>query len=126
MKSITLLGATGSIGLQTLDVLAEHPDQFRLYAIAFGKNIKKAQEIINKFHPAKVVVLDDTIRQALKNHNSDTTILVGKEALQEISADPKTDVLVNAVMGSVRSNQRLNIENKLLLQIKKPWLLQDI
>ncbi|WP_058307781.1 1-deoxy-D-xylulose-5-phosphate reductoisomerase [Gracilibacillus massiliensis] len=101
MKNITLLGATGSIGLQTLDVLAEHPDQFQLYAIAFGRNIKKAQEIINKFNPAKVVVLDDTIRQALKIHNSDTTILVGKEALQEVSADPKTDVLVNAVMGSV-------------------------
>ncbi|SHN16584.1 1-deoxy-D-xylulose-5-phosphate reductoisomerase [Gracilibacillus kekensis] len=101
MKSITLLGATGSIGLQTLDVIAEHPDQFKLYAIAFGRNIKKAQEIINKFNPAKVVVLDETIRQALQIHNSYTTFLVGKEALQEVSADPNTDVLVNAVMGSV-------------------------
>ncbi|GAE91589.1 1-deoxy-D-xylulose 5-phosphate reductoisomerase [Gracilibacillus boraciitolerans JCM 21714] len=101
MKNITLLGATGSIGRQTLDVLREHSNQFRLYAIAFGRNVEKAQEIINEFHPRKVVVQDEKIRQALDIHNSHTSVLVGKEALEEISADSETDVLVNAVMGSI-------------------------
>ncbi len=101
MKNIALLGATGSIGLQTLEVLEEHPEQFKLYAIAFGKNIEKAQEIINRFQPQKIVVQSEKIRQALHIYKSEATILVGKEALEEISADPNTDVLVNAVMGSV-------------------------
>lgn len=61
MKNITLLGATGSIGRQTLDVLREHSNQFRLYAIAFGRNVEKAQEIINEFHPRKVVVQDEKL-----------------------------------------------------------------
>ncbi|QGH34568.1 1-deoxy-D-xylulose-5-phosphate reductoisomerase [Gracilibacillus salitolerans] len=101
MKNITLLGATGSIGLQTLDVIKEHPDQFRLYGIAFGKNVDKATEIIKTFKPEKIVVQDEKVRRELLIHTDQTIILVGKEGLDEVSADPKTDILVNAVMGSV-------------------------
>ncbi|SFM31688.1 1-deoxy-D-xylulose 5-phosphate reductoisomerase [Gracilibacillus orientalis] len=101
MKNITLLGATGSIGLQTLDVIKEHPDQFRLYGIAFGKNVDKATEIIKAFKPKIIVVQDEKVRKELLIHTDQSTILVGREALDEVSADPKTDVLVNAVMGSV-------------------------
>ncbi|MFD2657168.1 1-deoxy-D-xylulose-5-phosphate reductoisomerase [Gracilibacillus thailandensis] len=101
MKNITLLGATGSIGLQTLDVMREHPHQFRLYGIAFGKNVDKAKEIIAEFKPEKVVVQDEKIRNELLINTDQNTILVGKEGMEEVSADPETDVLVNAVMGSV-------------------------
>ncbi|MDX8046972.1 1-deoxy-D-xylulose-5-phosphate reductoisomerase [Gracilibacillus sp. S3-1-1] len=101
MKNITLLGATGSIGLQTIDVIKEHPEQFNLYAIAFGKNVDKATEIIEAFKPKKVVVQDEQTRRELSIHTDQLTILVGKEGMEEVSADPETDVLVNAVMGSV-------------------------
>ncbi|WP_018932638.1 1-deoxy-D-xylulose-5-phosphate reductoisomerase [Gracilibacillus lacisalsi] len=101
MKNITLLGATGSIGLQTLDVMREHPHQFRLYGIAFGKNVDKAKEIIAEFKPEKVVVQDEKIRNELLINTDQNTVLVGKEGMEEVSADPETDVLVNAVMGSV-------------------------
>lgn len=101
MKNLTLLGATGSIGLQTLDVVEQNPEKFRLYAFAFGNNVKKALEIIAKHHPAKVVVKSEEIKNELAIHNSECKILVGAEALEEISADEKTDVLVNAVMGSM-------------------------
>lgn len=101
MKNITLLGATGSIGLQTLDVIKEHPDQFRLYGIAFGKNVNKATEIIKTFKPEIIVAQDEQVRKELLIHTGEITILVGEEGLNEVSADPNTDVLVNAVMGSV-------------------------
>src|SRR5699024_8590423 len=101
MKNLTVLGATGSIGLQTLEVIEQHPDQFRLYAIAFGNNVEKAIEIIAKFQPEKVVVKNNEIKNKISIHTSTCTILVGDNALEEVSADPKTDVLVNAVMGSM-------------------------
>ncbi|MGP4040264.1 1-deoxy-D-xylulose-5-phosphate reductoisomerase [Gracilibacillus sp. D59] len=121
MKNITLLGATGSIGLQTLEVIKEHPNQFRLYGIAFGKNIDKATEIIKSYRPEIIVVQDEKVRKELKIHTDQITILVGKEGLDEVSADPKTDVVVNAVMGSVglgatltaiRHNKQIAIANK--------------
>ncbi|WP_208592553.1 1-deoxy-D-xylulose-5-phosphate reductoisomerase [Gracilibacillus suaedae] len=121
MKNITLLGATGSIGLQTLDVVREHPHQFRLYGIAFGQNVDKAKEIIAEFKPEKVVVQDEKIRNELLVNTDQITILVGSEGMEEVSADPETDVLVNAVMGSVglgatltaiKHNKQIAIANK--------------
>lgn len=101
MKNLTLLGATGSIGLQTLDVIEQHPEKFCLYAFAFGNNVKKALEIINKHNPVKVVVKNEEIKNKLAIHTVNCEISVGAEALEEISADERTDVLVNAVMGSM-------------------------
>ncbi|SER07283.1 1-deoxy-D-xylulose 5-phosphate reductoisomerase [Gracilibacillus ureilyticus] len=102
MKNITLLGATGSIGVQTLDVIEAHPEQFRLFAISFGENVEKALPIIKKFRPEWIVVKNDQVKQHLNsflsgNHN----IIAGETALEEISTHHKTDVVVNAVMGSV-------------------------
>ncbi|MEC2721189.1 1-deoxy-D-xylulose-5-phosphate reductoisomerase, partial [Bacillus cereus] len=51
MKNISLLGASGSIGTQTLDVLRSHPDQFRLVAFSVGKNIDYAVKVIQEFSP---------------------------------------------------------------------------
>lgn len=51
MKGISLLGATGSIGTQTIDIIRSNRDQFELVAIAVGKNLELTREIINEFHP---------------------------------------------------------------------------
>ncbi len=56
MKNISLLGASGSIGTQTLDVLRSHPDQFRLVAFSVGKNIDYAVKVIQEFSPQIVSV----------------------------------------------------------------------
>ncbi|KAB8138771.1 1-deoxy-D-xylulose-5-phosphate reductoisomerase [Gracilibacillus oryzae] len=102
MKNITLLGATGSIGLQTLDVIEAHPDQFRLFAISFGENVEKAIPIIKRFKPEWIVVKNNAVKNKLTSVlNGNYHIISGLEALEEISVHPKTDVLVNAVMGSV-------------------------
>ena len=56
MKSISLLGATGSIGLQTLDIVRDHADEFKIVAFAAGKNIERTKEIIVEFSPKLVSV----------------------------------------------------------------------
>ena len=58
MKKINLLGATGSIGTQTLSIIAAHPDRFELTAMSSGRNIQKTSEIIKQFQPQLVSVLE--------------------------------------------------------------------
>lgn len=102
MKQVTLLGATGSIGLQTIDVIREHPELFSLFAIAFGKNTEKALPIIHEFQPQYIVVDDESARDKIIHHISyNPTILVGSEAMSDIASHPDVDIVVNAVLGSV-------------------------
>ncbi|MCT2534557.1 1-deoxy-D-xylulose-5-phosphate reductoisomerase [Aquibacillus koreensis] len=113
MKNITLLGATGSIGIQTLDVIRQHKDLFNLYALSFGRNVDKAVPIINEFNPKKIVVQDQETKKKLELYVRNQDILVGSEGMIEISIDTYTDVLVNAVMGSVGLQATLQaIQNK--------------
>ncbi|ENH96555.1 1-deoxy-D-xylulose 5-phosphate reductoisomerase [Gracilibacillus halophilus YIM-C55.5] len=103
MKKISILGATGSIGLQTVEVIEEHPDQFQLTAIAFGKNIEKAIPIIQYHRPKTIVVADHDIKEklTLQIDVAPQHILVGEEGLIDISCDREIDLVVNAVMGSM-------------------------
>ncbi|WP_077621936.1 1-deoxy-D-xylulose-5-phosphate reductoisomerase [Sediminibacillus massiliensis] len=101
MKKISLLGATGSIGLQTLDVIREHPDEFSLHAMAFGKNMDRAIPIIKEFGPKRVVTQDEATKKIVKAEFQDIEVIAGKEGLEEISVDADTDLVLNAVMGSV-------------------------
>ncbi|MFQ3543298.1 1-deoxy-D-xylulose-5-phosphate reductoisomerase [Halobacillus rhizosphaerae] len=101
MKKISLLGATGSIGIQTLDVIRAHPEEFELYAMAFGKNIDKAVPFIQEFKPELVVVQDENTKQKLSRHIDQIPILCGSGGLIEASVADPVDVVVNAVMGSI-------------------------
>ncbi|SEB02764.1 1-deoxy-D-xylulose-5-phosphate reductoisomerase [Thalassobacillus cyri] len=101
MKQITLLGATGSIGIQTLDVIRLHPDHFSVYALAFGKNIEKAFPLIKEFEPEVVVVQDHTVKQQVEGEFPTIRVLQGTGGMIAASTAEKVDVLVNAVMGSV-------------------------
>ncbi|GGM21663.1 1-deoxy-D-xylulose 5-phosphate reductoisomerase 2 [Paraliobacillus quinghaiensis] len=121
MKYITLLGATGSIGLQTLDVIRQHQDLFTVHALAFGKNIAKAIPLIKEFKPKKIVVQDWETLQRLEMEYATSEILVGNEGMIEVSMDCETDILVNAVLGSVgldatlraiEANKTIAIANK--------------
>ncbi|MFN2746259.1 MULTISPECIES: 1-deoxy-D-xylulose-5-phosphate reductoisomerase [Bacillus] len=103
MKNICLLGATGSIGEQTLEVIKAHGDRFRLTAMAFGKNAEKAAEIIQTFKPKYVAVGDEhtyeTLKQYSFSHSFQTGI--GEEALIEAAVHPDADIVVNALVGSI-------------------------
>ncbi|MCY8152256.1 1-deoxy-D-xylulose-5-phosphate reductoisomerase [Bacillus paralicheniformis] len=103
MKNICLLGATGSIGEQTLDVIKAHEDKFQLTAMSFGKNAEKAAEIIETFKPKYVSVGDEHTYEALKQHSFSYTFKtgIGEESLIEAAVSPEADVVVNALVGSV-------------------------
>ncbi|WP_421385423.1 1-deoxy-D-xylulose-5-phosphate reductoisomerase [Bacillus salacetis] len=102
MKKISLLGATGSIGLQTLDVIRENKEQFELTAISAGRNIGETKKIINEFSPKIVSVQLKEDALSLENEvPSGTRVLWGEEGLLEVACHHDADVLVNAVLGSV-------------------------
>ncbi|WP_181348694.1 1-deoxy-D-xylulose-5-phosphate reductoisomerase [Thalassobacillus sp. CUG 92003] len=101
MKHISLLGATGSIGMQTLEVIRLHPDKFSLHALAFGQNVDKALPIIQEFQPDIIVVQSPQTKKELERLISHKRILTGSEGMIEASTDPDVDILVNAVMGSI-------------------------
>ena len=102
MKGISLLGATGSIGTQTLDVIRSNPKRFKLQAIAVGKNIDLTRKIIREFQPVIVSVQNKEDKERLKaefpNHIKFT---YGEEGLIEVATCEDTEVLVNAILGSV-------------------------
>lgn len=98
MKAIYLMGATGSIGQQTLDILRAYPDQFRLVAFSFARNLDAARAIVEEFKPAAVVVADSDLGQALL---ADFPELEQYTDLEVYAAQGDYDLMVNAVMGSV-------------------------
>jgi 1-deoxy-D-xylulose-5-phosphate reductoisomerase len=102
LKKISLMGATGSIGLQTLDVIRDHRDQFQLTAISAGRNIPETRKIIKEFNPEVVSVQLKEDALGLQNDvPSGTKVVWGEEGLLEVACHQDAEVLVNAVLGSV-------------------------
>lgn len=101
MKHISLLGATGSVGTQTLDVIREHPESFKLVAFSSGKNLELTRKIIAEFNPSLVSVFEKKDCDTLKAEFPNIKIMFGQEGLVEVAVFDKAEVLVNAVLGSV-------------------------
>lgn len=101
MKKISLLGATGSIGIQTIDILQAHPESFQLVAFSSGRNIEKTREIINNLKPELVSVQDETDARQLAAEFPHIHFNYGSRGLVEVATHPDASVLVNAVLGSV-------------------------
>jgi len=101
LKKISLLGATGSIGWQTCDILKNHPEEFQLVAFSAGKNIEKTREIIKTLNPELVSVQEEKDAHALKKEFPHIHFTYGDEGLIEVATHPESGVLVNAVLGSV-------------------------
>lgn len=100
-KRICLLGATGSIGVQTLDILKEHPDKFQLVAFSAGKNIEATKQIIRDFSVPLVSVLSEEDAIQLGKEFPEIEVVFGDQGLVQVAAHADADVLVNAVLGSV-------------------------
>ncbi|WP_176583355.1 1-deoxy-D-xylulose-5-phosphate reductoisomerase [Priestia megaterium] len=101
MKKISLLGATGSIGTQTVDIVRAHPEHFELSAISVGRNINEARKIIQQCKPALVSVMKKEDCLSLQAEFPSIRFVYGEEGLVEVATHPSTEVLVNAVLGSV-------------------------
>lgn len=101
LKNISLLGATGSIGRQTLDIIRQHSDYFQLSSFSAGRNIEETRKIIKEFSPKLVSVMekDDALR--LKGEFPFVQFVYGEKGLTETALFSESDTVVNAVMGSV-------------------------
>jgi 1-deoxy-D-xylulose-5-phosphate reductoisomerase len=101
-KRISILGSTGSIGTQTLDVVAMHPDLFQVEGLAAGSNVKLLLEQIHQFQPKLVSVqnkqLAEQVRKEVPDH---VTVLYGESGLLEVAVGNGSDFLVSAIMGSI-------------------------
>lgn len=101
MKKISLLGATGSIGWQTFDILKAHPEHFKLVAFSAGKNIDKTREIIDTLQPELISVQEETDAIQLQKEYPNLQFTFGRKGLVEVATHPESTILVNAVLGSV-------------------------
>lgn len=102
LKYISILGASGSIGTQTLDIVRLHPDQFQLTAISIEKNVDMARAIIEEFAPRLVAVADaDAYDKLRSEYAGKVKIVYGEDGLTEAAVFPETDIVVTAVVGSV-------------------------
>ena len=103
MKKISILGSTGSIGTQTLEVIRNHARDFSVTALAAGKNIDLLEEQIREFHPSMAVVWDEENAATLKTRVADLNVKVlsGMEGLMEAAVQKESDLLVTAIVGMI-------------------------
>lgn len=101
MKKISLLGATGSIGIQTIDILLAQPENFQLVAFSAGRNIEKAREIIKQLNPQLVSMQEEETALTLSKEFPNVAFTFGQKGLVEVATHPDSTVLLNAVLGSV-------------------------
>ena len=104
VQSVTVLGATGSIGKSTLDVIARHPERYRVYALT-AHTSKEALLDQCKAHSPRFAVLDDAadaqwLQQALRQAGSNTVALAGEDALCEVAQAPEVDTVMAAIVGA--------------------------
>lgn len=102
-KNIVILGSTGSIGRQTLEVVNEFPDGFKVKALAAGSNIRLLADQARKFKPAYLVIDSEQNLSELRELVSglQVEILVGKEGMNQIAVLPEVDLVLSAVVGSI-------------------------
>lgn len=99
MKKITILGVTGSIGTQTIDVVTGHPDEFEIVAMSAGHNIKKLEEIMNQIPVPHICVLEQKDYDYLSEKYPDRHFYLGQEGLIQISTLEETEIVLNAIVG---------------------------
>ncbi|WP_027623462.1 1-deoxy-D-xylulose-5-phosphate reductoisomerase [Clostridium lundense] len=105
MKNICILGATGSIGTQALEVIRKEKDNFSLTAVSANKSWERVAEIINEFNPKYAALMDNVSYEKLKiycnENNKNTEILFGIEGLNTIASLDEVDIVLTSVVGMI-------------------------
>ncbi|HDZ24514.1 MAG TPA: 1-deoxy-D-xylulose-5-phosphate reductoisomerase [Desulfobacteraceae bacterium] len=124
MKNITLLGSTGSIGVNALKVIKMHPDQFRVAALGAGRNMELLATQIQHFHPSVVAVQDEETAHQLRRispNMKSSEIFWGTKGFIELCALQETDTVISAMMGAaglvptfeaIRAGKNVALANK--------------
>lgn len=103
MKTIAVLGSTGSIGTQTMDIVRANPEKLSVTAVAAGSNIKMLEEQIREFSPRVAVVFDETKAAELKENVKDTNVRVlgGMDGMIEAAVLDGVDIVVTSMVGMI-------------------------
>jgi len=103
VKAITLLGSTGSIGTQTLDIVTHHPDQFRVVGLAAGRNIELLAQQVRQFRPQIVAICEPALMPELQAAIADVTpqpiLVAGEAGVIEVAAYGDAEAVVTGIVG---------------------------
>ena len=103
MKELAILGSTGSIGTQTLDVVRAYPERYSVYAICANRSVDKLVEQTREFHPEVVCIADESLYETLSHQLSAISyqgkIWAGADAIAEVVTMPSIDIVVAAMVG---------------------------
>lgn len=134
-QRICILGSTGSIGTQALDVIAQHPDRFEAYCLTANNNVGKLAEQARRFRPASVVIADDTHYEELKALLADCPdiqVYAGREALNEVVEGNQIDTVLAALVGfagfeptihAIKAHKKICLANKETLVVAGELIL---
>lgn len=139
MIGLTVLGSTGSIGLSTLDVVARHPDRFRVIALSANRDVEKLAQQCRLFQPEYAVLADQSrlpeLGERLRDYRLTTKLLAGVAGLQEVAALDEVDYVMAAIVGAAgllpvlaaaRAGKRILLANKEALVVAGPLFMQEV
>lgn len=105
MQYLTVLGATGSIGDSTLDVVSRHPERFSVFALTAHTQVEKLASLCMTFKPRFAVVADQAssvlLAEQIQTASPDTEVLFGKDGLCQVASHPEVDMVMAAIVGAV-------------------------
>ncbi|WP_455924316.1 1-deoxy-D-xylulose-5-phosphate reductoisomerase [Pseudomonas putida] len=138
-QMITVLGATGSIGLSTLDVVARHPDRYQVFALSGFSRLDQLLALCVKHRPQYAVVPDEAgarrLEAGLRSGGLSTQVLIGEQGLCQVAADPSVDAVMAAIVGAaglrptlaaVEAGKKVLLANKEALVMSGDLFMQAV
>lgn len=137
LQTITILGSTGSIGTQTLEIVRSHPNNFRIHGLSAKSNWSLLAEQINEFRPEKALLADSAYFTRLKDSlkHDQTLLMCGEDAMTELTKAEEVDTVINSLVGfsgfmptleALSSGKKVALANKEALvvggELLKPYL----
>lgn len=139
MQNVTILGSTGTIGQQTLDVIARHSDQYQVYALAANSNVNVIFQQCLDHQPKYAVLLNKeaakTLAEQLKAAGSSVVVLSGLASLEQVSSDAEVDTVMAAIVGAAglqpamaaaKAGKRILLANKETLVMAGALFMQTV
>ncbi|MCH2448800.1 MAG: 1-deoxy-D-xylulose-5-phosphate reductoisomerase [Gracilimonas sp.] len=134
-QKLAILGSTGSIGTQALDIVRQHPDKFEVIVLTANSNWKLLAEQVKEFNPKYALIGNKSHAKDLENECSQTNILNGKEHLPELASLNSVDIVLNALVGyagfdstlaAIRADKKIALANKESLVVGGEILTEEL
>lgn len=134
-QKLAILGSTGSIGTQALDIVRQHPDKFEVIALTANSNWKLLAEQVKEFNPKYALIGNKRHAKDLENECSQTNILNGKEDLPELASLNSVDIVLNALVGyagfdstlaAIQADKKIALANKESLVVGGEILTEEL